>query len=127
MKSLNRADHALATRLDELIKMKGISKAEMARIAGVSPQSVNGWYRRGQISKTSALRLAQALGIPLPWLLGEQVEPVSGLSHRQQRLLDLFDQLPDLEQENMLAVFEQRLKELDAFTESYLLRRKRDL
>jgi transcriptional regulator with XRE-family HTH domain len=126
MKSLNRHDHALAVRLDELLKMKGISKAEMARIAGVSPQSVNGWYRRGQISKTSALRLSTTLSVPLPWLLGEEVEPASGLTSRQQRMLDLFDQLPDLEQENMLAVFEQRLKELDALTESYLLRRKRD-
>ncbi|MBS0967638.1 helix-turn-helix domain-containing protein [Chimaeribacter arupi] len=126
MKSLNRSDHALAVRLDELLRMKGISKAEMARIAGVSPQSVNGWYRRGQISKTSALRLCATLSVPLPWLLGEEVEPESGLTSRQQRMLDLFDQLPDLEQENMLAVFEQRLKELDALTESYLLRRKRD-
>ncbi|PLR30738.1 transcriptional regulator [Chimaeribacter coloradensis] len=125
MKPLNRCEPALAARLDELLKMKGISKAEMARIAGVSPQSVNGWYRRGQISKTSAMRLCSTLGVPLLWLLGEEVEPASGLTSRQQRMLDLFDQLPDLEQENMLQVFERRLKELDDLTESYLQRRKR--
>lgn len=127
MKPLNRCEPALAARLDELLKMKGISKAEMARIAGVSPQSVNGWYRRGQISKTSAMRLCSTLGVPLLWLLGEEVEPASGLTSRQQRMLDLFDQLPDLEQENMLQVFERRLKELDDLTESYLQRRKRPL
>lgn len=127
MKPLNRCEPALAERLDELLKMKGISKAEMARIAGVSPQSVNGWYRRGQISKTSAMRLCSTLSVPLLWLLGEEVAPASGLTSRQQRMLDLFDQLPDLEQENMLEVFERRLKELDDFTESYLKRRKRDL
>lgn len=115
----------LVDRLNELIKTKGISKAEMARIAGVSPQSVNGWFKKGYIGKNSALLLAERLGVSVAWILGEGDDSSTGLNERQVRLLDLFAQLPEVEQENMIAAFEMRLKELDDFTEKYLKRRNK--
>jgi DNA-binding transcriptional regulator YiaG len=42
-------------RLNEIIEQKGISKADMARICGVSSQSVNNWFVRGTIGKSSAI------------------------------------------------------------------------
>ncbi len=60
-----------ASRPDELIKLAGLSKAELARIAGVSPQAVNNWFKRGEIGKDSAIKISAHTGISLSWLLGE--------------------------------------------------------
>ena len=68
----------LISRLEELNE-KGFSKTEMARICGVSKQVVSGWFKTGRISKTSALTLADAVGVSVPWLLGEDVGEKDGL------------------------------------------------
>ncbi|CAI0898629.1 helix-turn-helix domain-containing protein [Serratia grimesii] len=119
----HQVDHPQIKRLNELMTMKGISKAEMARIAGVSPQSVNNWFARGTIGKSSALKLADELGVSVAWILCEGDDSETGLTDRQLRLLSLFDQLPETEQENMIAAFSSRLKELDDFVEKYVRKR----
>ncbi|ADU71521.1 putative phage repressor (plasmid) [Pantoea sp. At-9b] len=59
------------TRLDELLKAANLSKADLARIAGVSPQAVNNWFKRGEIGKDSAIKISAATGLDLSWVLGE--------------------------------------------------------
>lgn len=112
----------LISRLEEL-NNKGFSKTEMARITGVSKQAVSGWFKTGRISKASALALADAVGVSVPWLLGEDVSEKDGLKPDEQRLLELYRQLPVEEQQNMLRIFALRLKELDALYEKYMSRR----
>ncbi|UYY65516.1 helix-turn-helix domain-containing protein [Serratia marcescens] len=119
----HQIDHPQIKRLNELMELKGISKAEMARIAGVSPQSVNNWFARGTIGKSSALKLAEALGVSVAWTLCEGDDSETGLSERQLQLLNLFEQLPESEQDNMIAAFSARLKELDEFVEKYVRKR----
>ncbi|UNK75072.1 helix-turn-helix domain-containing protein [Raoultella planticola] len=121
MSEKNSTD-SLITRLTELNK-KGISKTEMSRIAGVSKQAVSGWFRTGRISKESALALADAAGVSVPWLLGEDVGEKDGLKPDEQRLLELYRQLPEEEQQNMLRVVSLRLKELDELYAKYMGRR----
>lgn len=58
-------------RPEELIRLAALSKAELARIAGVSPQAVNNWFKRGEIGKDSAIKIASATGIDLSWILGD--------------------------------------------------------
>ncbi|ECZ3363783.1 helix-turn-helix domain-containing protein, partial [Salmonella enterica] len=94
---------ALVERLTEIAD-RGITKADMARIAGVTPQAVNGWFKKGVISKKSALALADAVGISVAWLLGEEVSETDGLKPNEQRLLELYRQLPEEEQQNMLRI-----------------------
>ncbi|EEE3108284.1 helix-turn-helix domain-containing protein, partial [Salmonella enterica subsp. enterica serovar 4,[5],12:i:-] len=110
---------ALVERLTEIAD-RGITKADMARIAGVTPQAVNGWFKKGVISKKSALALADAVGISVAWLLGEEVSETDGLKPNEQRLLELYRQLPEEEQQNMLRIFSIRLKELDELYEKYM-------
>ena len=107
-------------RLNEIIEQKGITKADIARICGVSAQSVNNWFVRGTIGKSSAIKLADALGVSLAWLLGQEVDQKDGLKPDEQRLLELYRQLPEEEQQNMLRVFAIRLKELDELYEKYV-------
>ena len=96
----------------------------MAKIAGVSKQAVSGWFKTGRISKESALALADATGVSVPWLLGEDVGEKDGLKPDEQRLLELYRQLPDEnEQQNILRIMSLRLKELDELYEKYMSRR----
>ncbi|MGK3600128.1 hypothetical protein ACSLOK_23270, partial [Escherichia coli] len=73
----------------------------------------NGWFKKGVISKKSALAVADAAGVSVPWLLGQDVGEKDGLKPDEQRLLELYGQLPEEEQQNMLRIFSIRLKELD--------------
>lgn len=116
----HQTDHPQVLRLNQIIEQKGISKADMARICGVSSQSVNNWFVRGTIGKSSAIKLADALGVSLAWLLGQDVDPADGLKPDEQRLLELYRQLPEEEQQNMLRIFAIRLKELDELYEKYM-------
>lgn len=112
-------DNQLVARLEE-ITQRGISKAEMARIAGVTPQAVNGWFKKGVISKKSAIAIAAAANVSVTWLLGEKVAEDSGLKPNENKMLSLFRQLPESEQEKMIDLFTIRLKEIDDYVEKYL-------
>ncbi|EOZ1475445.1 regulator [Enterobacter hormaechei subsp. steigerwaltii] len=114
----------LVERLTEINK-RGVTKADMARIAGVTPQAVNGWFKKGVISKKSALAIADAVGISVAWLLGEGVSETDGLKANEQRLLELYRQFPEDEQQNMLRIFALRLKELDEMYEKYMSKRNK--
>lgn len=118
---MNKKDpnQSLIARLTEL-NSKGFSKTEMAKVANVSKQAVTGWFRTGKISKESALAIAEAAGVSVPWLLGEDVGEKDGLKPDEQRLLELYRQLPDDEKQNMLRIFSIRLKELDELYDRYM-------
>jgi len=113
------ANESLISRLTEL-NAKGFSKTEMAKVANVSKQAVTGWFRTGKISKESALAIADAAGVSVPWLLGEEVGEKDGLKPDEQRLLELYRQLPEEEKMNMLRIFALRLKELDELYDKYM-------
>ena len=119
MKNTEELNNQLIARLEE-ITQRGISKADMARIAGVTPQAVNGWFKKGVISKKSAIALAEAANVSVTWLLGEKVSEDSGLKPNESKMLRLFRQLPEAEQERMIDTFEVRLKEIVDYVEKYL-------
>ncbi|MEL4014357.1 helix-turn-helix domain-containing protein [Dryocola clanedunensis] len=119
MKQKTELGELLIARLTEITE-RGISKADMARIAGVTPQAVNGWFKTGAISKKSAIAIAEAAGVSITWLLGEEVEEGSGLKTNEEKMLQLFRQLPESEQERMIDLFQIRLKELDDYVNKYL-------
>jgi len=116
----HQINHPQVQRLNEVLELKNLTKSDMARICGVSAQSVNNWFVRGTIGKSSAIKLADALGVSLEWLLGQDVGEKDGLKPDEQRLLELYRQLPEEEQENMLRIFALRLKELDELYEKYM-------
>lgn len=100
----------LADRLYLLMKRSGVNKSGLARICGISPQAAGKWFSTGNISKDSALKLANAFGVSLAWLLGD--DPVDtelpegysyspeSLDDRHITLLKLFDRLPESEKDN---------------------------
>lgn len=123
-KTTHQADNPQVLRLNEIIEQKRISKADIARICGVSSQSVNNWFVRGAIGKSSAIKLADALGVSLEWVLGQDVDSKDGLRPDERRLLELYNQLPnEEEQQNILRIISLRLKELDELYAKYMGRR----
>lgn len=121
----HQINHPQVQRLNEVLELKNLTKSDMARICGVSAQSVNNWFVRGTIGKSSAIKLADALGVSLEWILGQDVGEKDGLKPDEQRLLELYRQLPEEEQQNMLRIFAIRLKELDELYERYMKGRLR--
>lgn len=116
----HQINHPQVQRLNEVLELKNLTKSDMARICGVSAQSVNNWFVRGTIGKSSAIKLADALGVSLEWILGQDVGEKDGLKPNEQRLLELYRQLPEEEQQNMLRIFALRLKELDELYDKYM-------
>lgn len=119
MKTTNEQNEPVVTqRLNQLLEEKRITKADLARVAGVSPQSVNGWFKRGSISKEAAASISREYGVSIPWLLGESSRD-GELRPDEERLLEVFNKLPPIERNNMLAAFEMRLEELIRFYTKY--------
>lgn len=117
----HQINHPQVQRLNEILELKKLTKSDMARICGVSAQSVNNWFVRGTIGKSSAIKLADALGVSLEWVLGQEVNEKDGLKADEKRLLELYRQLPDDdEKQNFLRIISLRLKELDAIYEKYM-------
>ncbi|HFK5630134.1 helix-turn-helix domain-containing protein [Enterobacter roggenkampii] len=117
----HQINHPQVQRLNEILELKKLTKSDLARICGVSAQSVNNWFVRGTIGKSSAIKLADALGVSLEWILGQEVDEKDGLKSDERRLLELYRQLPDEEEkQNFLRVLSLRLKELDAIFEKYM-------
>ncbi|WP_312226781.1 helix-turn-helix domain-containing protein [Pseudescherichia sp.] len=69
MKEETIKDSALSDRLTKILKAKKMSKSELARQVGVSPQAVNNWFTRGELGRESAQRIADALKVSIDWLL----------------------------------------------------------
>ena len=52
----------LAKRIDKAIAESGLSKAEIARKLDVTPQAVNGWVKKGKITKEYLAELSGLIG-----------------------------------------------------------------
>ncbi|NYA45764.1 helix-turn-helix domain-containing protein [Serratia fonticola] len=111
---------AIATRLYQLMNKTGVNKSGLARICGVSPQAAGRWFTKGKMSKDSALKLSEAFGVSLTWLLSDDgdsddpsfdSQPV--LSAKQKDLLSLFSRLPETEQENHLEALRYKVENFD--------------
>lgn len=108
----------LVERLTEITD-RGVTKADMARIAGVTPQAVNGWFKKAWLVKIStghSRRCWHLCRTATRWGRWRK----DGLKPDEQRLLELYRQLPEEEQQNMLRIFAIRLKELDELYEKYM-------
>lgn len=99
----------------------------LAKLCGWSGSSRIANYEAGtrSIGAEDAITLGQVLGIsPAELMFGKQENANSWLSNNQQKLLELFNQLPASEQTRMLDLFEIRLKEIDEYVEQYLRSRQ---
>ncbi len=113
----------IGERLKYLRSKKNLSQAQLSKMCGWATASRVGNYESGvrNIGADDAVVLARVLGTtPSELLFGEQGDPAQWLDEKQTKLLELFRQLPDTEQDRMIDLFQLRLKELDDYMEKYL-------
>ncbi|EBF0275659.1 helix-turn-helix domain-containing protein [Salmonella enterica] len=117
----------IGERLKTTRQNRGLSMGRLAKLCGWSGSSRIANYEAGtrSIGAEDAITLGQVLGIsPAELMFGKQENANSWLSDNQQKLLELFNQLPASEQTRMLDLFEIRLKEIDEYVEQYLRSRQ---
>lgn len=59
----------VTSRLEKAMAEKSVTKADLARAAGVTPQAVGRWFKTGSISKDSLVACARKLDVSLVWLI----------------------------------------------------------
>ena len=69
MREKNIKPPMLSDRLTKVLKTRKMSKSELARRVGVTPQAVNNWFSRGELGRESAQQIADVLKISIAWLL----------------------------------------------------------
>lgn len=123
-------------RLLRALEEAGISQSELGRRVGVNSQTVSNWCNTGNFPRKEKLELfPQALGKPLYWFFmtdeeEDKLEATTAsktvLTEKQSELLEIFDQLPEIEQDRFVLLASQRLEELDKFMAEFLSKRKLD-
>lgn len=115
----------IAGRLKAARERKGISQKTLADRCGWA-QSRIGNYESGArtIGLDDAVTMARELGIPpVELVFGNESQGMRPLTEKQAQLLDLYDQLPEKEQDNMLQAFSRRLKDIDEWIDKYIQNR----
>ncbi|HCT7191310.1 helix-turn-helix domain-containing protein [Klebsiella pneumoniae] len=124
-------------RLQRVLDEIGMSQSELGRRIGATSQSVNGWCQAGILPRKEMLeQLPDITGKPLYWFFmtdedEETLQPPSSediyvLTPETKKLIEIYDQLPQVEQERFVGLMQLRLEELDAFMNEYLKKRKKD-
>lgn len=120
-------ENRLQQRLDEL----GMSQAEFGRLIKATSQSVSGWCNGHALPRKNKLdQFPTILGRPLYWFFMDDSEHESSnqelqiLDGRQEKLLSLFSQLTNEEQDHVISFTEQRIAILDKLVAQYLARKK---
>ncbi|GKI85655.1 helix-turn-helix domain-containing protein [Raoultella ornithinolytica] len=124
-------------RLQRVLDEIGMSQSELGRRIGATSQSVNGWCQAGILPRKEMLeQLPDITGKPLYWffmtdedeetLQPPRSEDIYVLTPETKKLIEIYDQLPQMEQERFVGLMQLRLEELDAFMNEYLMKRKKD-
>lgn len=93
------AHKVVAERLDLAMKEAGLNQSELARRVGSTPAAINQILKHKTNVSRFAPDIARELGVALDWLNGQVVDPrvdrsVETLTSQEQRLLDIYRQLP---------------------------------
>lgn len=98
-------NNIIIERIDELCKMKGWSKYELAKFIGVSTNSVYSWYRTGAMPTLSnVIKICEVMNITI-----EQFFCGVGsynLNEDENRLLQEWFLLSDLERKAIFSIIE---------------------
>lgn len=101
----------LADRLIYIRKIKGLTQADLAQLAGTSQQAIQQAESGRALSPRYLPRMARALDIPVEWLtLNEKPDKPAarGLSERDSEVLSTFKSMPPSEQKLILDLMKSR-------------------
>lgn len=116
----------LSDRLTKVLKTRKMSKSELARRVGVTPQAVNNWFSRGELGRESAQQIADVLKISIDWLLNGDPNDILTIEQVRVKRLKQFVEngSPKLEDEPF---FEEILSGKKIINDNLARRIERDL
>lgn len=105
-----------ATRLQQVLHELGVNQSELARRLDVKPQSVQGWLRGVTPRMDKLEKLAEISSHPVYWFFMEDkvaknipsTNSKPELSDNEAKVLELLDDLPDSETEQIIRDMEQK-------------------
>lgn len=122
-------NQASAKRIAQVLAEKGWNKSQLARELGVSVQAVQHWAKGGsRPSGQNLTKLSEVTGKPEFWFftsVDEQMDTVpnstgyTGLREDEKQLLAVYNEMPPVERQNLLSVFQMRLQELKKHYSKY--------
>jgi len=124
----------IAYRIKKVLTETGWSQAGLGERVGVAQQTVQRWAKgKGSPTPDNLDKLAEVTGHPAYWFMlpPEEESPAElpelvRTTQEEQLLLEIYKQLPKIEQENMLQVFSRRLKELEAWVDEFIKNRDKN-
>jgi transcriptional regulator with XRE-family HTH domain len=103
----------LADRLIYVRKVKGLTQADLAQLAGTSQQAIQQAESGKALSPRYLPRLARALTIPVEWLTLNEMpadHPARGMSEKDDEVLSAFKSMPAGDQKLLLDLMKSRAK-----------------
>lgn len=118
-----------AKRIAQVLAEKGWNKSQLARELGISVQAVQHWAKGGsRPSGQNLSKLAEVSGKPEYWFFTSDEDQIhtpetqpcyTELREDERQLLETYNELPSVERQNMLGVFQMRLQELKKYYSNY--------
>lgn len=128
-KDNSNPNQASAKRIAQVLAEKGWNKSQLARELGISVQAVQHWAKGGsRPSGQNLTKLSEVSGKPEYWFFTSEedqltppppLQEYSGLRDDERQLLETYNELPSIERQNMLSVFQMRLQELKEHYRQY--------
>ena len=129
MTAKDNPNQTSAKRIAQVLAEKGWNKSQLARGLGISVQAVQHWAKgNSRPSGQNLTKLAEVSGKPEYWFFTSDEEQTSaqlpasdhtGLRDDERQMLEVYNQLPPIERQNLLSVFQMRLQELKKQYRSY--------
>lgn len=102
-----------ASNLERYLNRAGMTKAELARRVGVQPSTISDWLAgRGFPRLETMNALVAVLGITQSELVGNENMAKESISEKEQKLLDLFHQVPEKHHDYLFELIEVHVKNL---------------
>lgn len=112
-----------AFRIKQLLSERNWKQTDLAKRLDVSPQAVQQWVKGTSSPRGKSLsKLSSVTGLPEHWFFMAEddhtdtlqvQQPTRVLDSRQEKLLSLFDQMPESEKDHMVALFESKVQEYE--------------
>ncbi|WP_145517370.1 helix-turn-helix domain-containing protein [Yersinia mollaretii] len=121
-------------RIAKLLQEKGWGQSDLAHRIGVKAQTVQQWVSGKSTPKPANLdKLSEVTGFPVHWFLmdkdaDENMGPIirreiDGLTSRQRILLELFEQLPNSDADEIMETLEEKKRHNDKLFEELASKR----
>lgn len=117
-------------RINRLLKERGWSQADLAQKLNLTQPTIQKWVKaKSSPSMENIDKLVELTGHPSHWFMlppdEDQITVPSTMTRKQEILLELVDELPEVEFDDLLKTLEEKKQKYDALYEELTEKRKR--